>query len=376
MSGARVPAELLRRVIAYVIDGAIGGALVGAIGGILIGIAISTQGGFPVIAAVLITNLLALMWFGVYSVMQGGDGSIGMRIMSLRLAVLADDQPLGFGRALGRNLIWGFGSAIIVGVFSPLFDRSPWHRGWHDLATGAVMTDIRVGHEPVPFATVPPIASASPPPPPVHALPEDLEHTVISERSAPTAEHALPSDVEATMLGSGHPAPASSPVAPAPVQPQVAPTPAEGVIAFVPGITGPPPRRPAAPTPETMGPDEVPVDETRLTQGGPKAIAAVVWDDGSRQALYGRTIFGRNPSSEAGANVVAVRDETLSLSKTHFEIGSDDDGLFVIDRHSTNGVLLRRGDDRRKAAPGERTSVRAGDILEFGDRHVTLEVAR
>ncbi|MCA0451845.1 MAG: FHA domain-containing protein [Proteobacteria bacterium] len=71
-----------------------------------------------------------------------------------------------------------------------------------------------------------------------------------------------------------------------------------------------------------------------------------------------------------------MRDETLSLSKTHFELVVDEErALWVIDRESTNGVVIRRGTQRQTAVPGERTRVRMGDVLEIGDRSATVEVA-
>ena len=72
-----------------------------------------------------------------------------------------------------------------------------------------------------------------------------------------------------------------------------------------------------------------------------------------------------------------MRDETLSLSKTHFElVPGDDRSLWVIDRHSTNGVVVRRGVQHVAATPGERVTLHGGDVLEFGDRHVRIEVPR
>ncbi|WP_157555749.1 FHA domain-containing protein, partial [Microbacterium hominis] len=135
----------------------------------------------------------------------------------------------------------------------------------------------------------------------------------------------------------------------------------------------------AAPGPRTA---DVPLienlDETRISTGE-RPFARLVWDDGTRQAVYGRTLFGRNPAPETGAMVSAVRDETLSLSKTHFElVPADDRSVWVVDRHSTNGVVLRHGVGGAEAqplVPGERTRVRSGDVLEFGDRQVTIEVA-
>lgn len=99
----------------------------------------------------------------------------------------------------------------------------------------------------------------------------------------------------------------------------------------------------------------------------------LAWDTGERTAVYGRTVFGRDPERGAGADAVTVRDETLSLSKTHFEAGADAAGPWVLDRHSRNGVVLVRAERRARLVPGERTTVREGDRLEFGDRSAVVE---
>ncbi|WP_251454506.1 FHA domain-containing protein [Microbacterium sp. Marseille-Q6648] len=102
-------------------------------------------------------------------------------------------------------------------------------------------------------------------------------------------------------------------------------------------------------------------------------LASLTWDDGTCTAVYGRTVFGRNPTDESGAVCVAVRDETLTISKTHFEIGADDAGPWIVDRHSFNGTVLVRGGVRRTLVPGLPTSLRPGDRLEFGDRSVAVD---
>ncbi|MFT4228813.1 MAG: FHA domain-containing protein, partial [Microbacterium sp.] len=128
-----------------------------------------------------------------------------------------------------------------------------------------------------------------------------------------------------------------------------------------------PPLPAAPPLDPPSGADEL--DETRAA-ASPRAV--LMWDDGTRVAIYGRTLFGRNPAPETDAVVVAVRDETLSLSKTHFEVQVDGGGVWVVDRHSTNGTVLLRDAERRELAGGERAVLRAGDRLEFGDRRVTV----
>jgi len=148
------------------------------------------------------------------------------------------------------------------------------------------------------------------------------------------------------------------------------PAPAEGAGAVWPGH--PEPAAPAAPAhPEAEAPF---ADEPGDAAAEPEAAAGVelVWDDGSAQQLDGRVIIGRNPAPEEGATIAAVRDETLSLSKTHFEIDASGDGVWLTDRHSTNGVTIVRGGERIAATAGERTALQPGDALEMGDRAATL----
>lgn len=374
----RRPAALGRRVGAYVIDGAVATLVLLVAAGILAGISFATGGAFPVMAAAVGAYVVGAGWFFVYTFMQGGAGSIGMRMLGLELAHAADDNPLGFGRALGRNLVWGLGSAIIVGIFSPLFDSSPWRRGWHDRASGAVMTDI-AGHGP--------------------ALPEEVDahlpQAPVADPSAFVPSASVPSVVPAGLIlptgadGGLDAWPSTDEPAAAPARARTA---AAGVIAFVPGVTDPArpevaavapiavptvPAAPAAPpgpaTPAAALID--PLEHTRVSTGE-RPAARLRWDDGAQQAVYGRTLFGRNPTPEAGAMVSPVRDETMSLSKTHFELVPDADRtLWVIDRHSTNGVTIVRGIQRQQVTPGERTRVLMGDALEFGDRQVVIEVA-
>ena len=105
-------------------------------------------------------------------------------------------------------------------------------------------------------------------------------------------------------------------------------------------------------------------------------IAVLMWDDGVRMAVYGRTLYGRNPAGEPGVVAIAVRDETLSMSKTHFEIGGDPSGAWIVDRHSTNGTTLVRDGGRIPLFAGVRTTLRSGDVLELGDRRATVGLAR
>lgn len=425
------PATLGRRAGALLIDSAIALLLMMGALAIFAGISFATGGAFPLPIAVIAAYLVLLAWFAFYSFLQAGAGSFGMRALGLRLArVDGTESPLGFGRALARNVVWGLGGAIVVGYFSPLFDSSPWRRGWHDKATGAVVTDIAGRGAPLPVA--PPAGAAQPVPMragvtdapgapayPVAPPPAPPAYPVASPTAPPAGPPVappvapppyVPTPSAMTYAGDTElvgrdavaaPTPAPAPVlAPAvPVAPLRGASTAAGVISFVPGVTDPAARPVAAPaampsTPAPAAPAAPPrsragsafppldappsadVDETRLSGPARQPLARIVWDDGTRHGVYGRSVFGRNPSAEPDATRVPVRDETLSLSKTHFELVVDEErALWVIDRESTNGVVIRRGTQRQTAVPGERTRVRMGDVLEIGDRSATVEVA-
>ena len=122
-------------------------------------------------------------------------------------------------------------------------------------------------------------------------------------------------------------------------------------------------------TPEASDLDDD-IEATRISVPGHRMI--FTWDDGTRIAVSGRTIFGRNPSQEIGAIAVPVRDETLSLSKTHFEAAAEPNGAWVMDRFSTNGVTVVRDGVRIACPPGTRVPIRLGDAIEIGDRIVTV----
>ncbi|MFJ2551256.1 RDD family protein [Microbacterium sp. NPDC087591] len=432
-------APISRRAVAYIIDALIAGGLGIVLGGGLL-VAASLAGGIEGTLTTLliggpIVSLVLLAWFVVYTLMQAGNGSIGMRAQGLRLASATDGKPLGFGRALLRNIIFGLAGAIVVGYFSPLFDGSGRFQGWHDKVGNALMLDARVEASapstmlapgaPTSLASAAPATSAAPVVP-------GLPHP--SPRAG--APFAPPASLPAP--GFGQPTPAApvvaSPPAPAPAPASAAPAPAPApaapaapaapipdagdLIAFVPGITqdsaparatpapeqappapAPAPAAPAAPAPVVSAPaaaasaapapapsvpaapapavstpafeaEESDVEDTRISIPGHRLV--FTWDDGTRVSVSRRTIFGRNPGPEDGAIIVSVRDETLSLSKTHFEAAAEASGGWVLDRHSTNGMTIVRDGQRIACPAGQRVPVRLGDAIEIGDRIVTI----
>jgi uncharacterized RDD family membrane protein YckC len=408
-----------RRAVAYLIDAAIAAGI-----GIVLGILLVTfavlagpDGMLGVLAiGAPVVWLVLVGWLVFYTFMQSRNGSIGMRAQGLRLVQETDGTPLGFGRALLRNVIFGLAASIVVGYFTPLFDGSGRFQGWHDKVARALMLDARTGGEAV---TAPPTQAMSIPPRPVmpDAVPplpgrgtaEPVYHSN-APGSAPAGVPPVPGLVPAPAFDETIPAPRLSqpaplvpptaPVAPQPPssspsisQPSIAQPPAstgeDSLIAFVPGITqdGPPSRStevppvppapypaaaPAQPVVAEQGPsdDLGDVEDTRISIPGHRLV--FTWDDGTRVTVSQRTLFGRNPAPEDGAVAVIVRDETLSLSKTHFEAAAEASGGWVKDRHSTNGTFVVRDGERIPCTPGEAVRIRLGDAIEIGDRIVTI----
>lgn len=453
-------APIKRRVIAYLIDAVIGFAVAVVVPTIvMIVVVFSTR---DLLAAVLVAGpvyaALGIAWMLVYTFLQAGRGSVGMRVQGLRLASAADGSPLGFGRALLRNVIWGLAASIVVGYFTVLFDGSGRFQGWHDKVGGAVMLAE------APRAAVRPHADAVPMPFPQSPAPD--APAAMPGFAAPQAPpSAMPGFAQPAAAGAFAPpsAPAPAPAAPLPEEDELAEhtvlsppirrdLPDDPLISFVPGVTQEPPRLAPAPVevePVEVAPVEVAVEpvppaaapavpaetgptpietvaarlgsvpapaatpfeapvpvtaenpvaanptaENPIAQASaPQAPAALVtddddiestrisvpghrlvftWDDGQRSTVSGRTVFGRNPEEREGAVNVAVRDETRSLSKTHFEAGADARGGWVMDRQSTNGTVIVREGVRIACPPGQRVPVRLGDALEIGDRIVTI----
>ncbi|MET0811460.1 MAG: hypothetical protein ABWY03_00305, partial [Microbacterium sp.] len=222
------------------------------------------------------------------------------------------------------------------------------------------------------FPTAPaaaaPVAPAQPtvparPAPPVPAddgsliafVPGVTQDPPPSSRAAAVSPPDVGADLDATVQGSA----AVRPEAPAAPQAPVVPAARPEV-----------PPAPAAPAAAEPPQDRDDIENTRISIPGHRLV--FTWDDGTRVSVSRRTVFGRNPAPEDGAVIVSVRDETLSLSKTHFEAAAEASGGWVLDRFSTNGMTLVREGQRIACPAGQRVPVRLGDAIEIGDRVVTI----
>ena len=87
-------------------------------------------------------------------------------------------------------------------------------------------------------------------------------------------------------------------------------------------------------------------------------------------------LVGRMPTPLEGEefeHLIVVSDPGRSVSKTHLEFGVDDGELWIADRKSGNGTIVREpGVVPRRAQPGTRYTVVRGTRVDFGDLHLTI----
>jgi predicted component of type VI protein secretion system len=88
-------------------------------------------------------------------------------------------------------------------------------------------------------------------------------------------------------------------------------------------------------------------------------------------------LLGREPVARDGdpqAHLVRFDDPKLSVSKTHMAYGVDAQGVWIMDRNSTNGTTIIDPSGRRTpCAPGSRQYLTPGYQVQIGQRRITVE---
>ncbi len=86
----------------------------------------------------------------------------------------------------------------------------------------------------------------------------------------------------------------------------------------------------------------------------------------------GSGLVGRRPLAQPGEafdHLVQIVDRGLSVSKTHLEFGEHEGELWVADRFSANGTVVRRpGEGGVRCEPGRRVLVPRGSRVEIGEQ--------
>jgi hypothetical protein len=99
------------------------------------------------------------------------------------------------------------------------------------------------------------------------------------------------------------------------------------------------------------------------------------FDTGARIVVRNLVLVGRDPAAgpgEDGAILVPVDDPERSVSKTHLAISAAPDGVWVVDRHSTNGVDIVTDGAVRRVPAGARVLAGRGATVRFGERQLEV----
>jgi len=171
--------------------------------------------------------------------------------------------------------------------------------------------------------------------------------------------------------------PSSAPSAPDTVAIGV---PAAAPLPPVPGVTGPVlplVASDSAPTSAEGDLDED-VDETRIVSKTPTRAPFVLhFSTGERFGVHGTGLVGRLPRPQPGErfdDLLTVHDPGKSVSKTHLELGRDGDDLWVSDRFSGNGTVVRHIDGSiRRCEPGRRYRVERGARVDIGEQFFLVQ---
>ncbi|BBX03811.1 hypothetical protein BST36_02895 [Mycolicibacterium moriokaense] len=138
----------------------------------------------------------------------------------------------------------------------------------------------------------------------------------------------------------------------------------------------------AAPAPVQAGPAPVSTPfATKPTVELSRATQSVVLDDNSRLRIDRDCVIGRDPhgssAAREGLRPLRIDDSSGLMSRAHMEIRIVDGGLVVIDRNSTNGVLMREPGQQvwTRLVPWQPVAFRPGTSVRVGGRTLHVEAA-
>ncbi len=99
-----------------------------------------TGAGFGILAVVGIAAFVGVLFY--YGKLEGQQGqTIGKRALNIKTVTLGTDEPIGFGRAIGRQLAhYISGMLCYLGYFWMLWDKNS--QTWHDKMTNAQVVKV------------------------------------------------------------------------------------------------------------------------------------------------------------------------------------------------------------------------------------------
>lgn len=384
------PAGVGRRFLAAVVD-CLASVLAA---GLIVGI------GFLVVGPVTDQWVAAFLPYGVGSAVMGlgvaigqwiwqgrTGGTLGNTMMKIRIVDQRTYAPTGVARAslwwvlLGlSNLVPVLGPVLVL--LSPSFDVGVMRQGWLDKITKAVAIDLRDQAGPISAASALGFGQVDPDPWPASQgsafsqEPDVWSFTPGTQASAVSQGQQLPPDPffePAFQAAPGYPAPSNPPMPafawPETAQPSGVPPVSDpwassapvfdGLMTDVSAVSAPvAPNRPGA-----------------HMEAAPVAPIVLHLESGKTIAVTGPTLIGRSPQPPDAAAwvLVPLADPTRSVSKTHLQLGVDGDGLWVVDRGSTNGTILSApGRPPQVVEPGVRARVPIDSTIHLGDRKILV----
>ena len=106
------------------------------------------------------------------------------------------------------------------------------------------------------------------------------------------------------------------------------------------------------------------------------ASFTITLGNGDSVELTKSGLLGRMPTPAEGEvfeHLIVVSDPGRSVSKTHLELGVENGEIWIADRNSGNGTIIREpGVVPRRAQPGTHYTVVRGTRVDFGDLHLTI----
>ncbi|MFF2273232.1 hypothetical protein ACFVTX_13200 [Agromyces sp. NPDC058136] len=150
--------------------------------------------------------------------------------------------------------------------------------------------------------------------------------------------------------------------------------PIEGFAAPVPILDAP--AEPAAGSPSVAVETPAAATPPLAAQSPAAPRFTLQFSTGETLTVHGTGLVGRRPLPQPGEefdHLVQIADRTLSVSKTHLEFGEHDGTLWVADRFSGNGTVVRRPDDGAlRCEPGRRYLVPRGSRVELAEQYFVV----